>query len=182
MSAQDRARWDERYADAEYPPIALPSFFAPFADLFPTKGLALDLACGRGAASVWLASRGMDVLGLDISPVAIGSARALASAAGVAQRCRFEIIDLDDGLPPGTPVDVLLCNKFRDDRLDAAVIARLAPGGLLATSALSEVGATPGPFRAAPGELTHAFVDLDLIADGEADGAAWVLARKPSSA
>lgn len=50
-------------------------------------------------------------------------------------------------------------------------------GRLLAIAVLSEVGAGPGPFRPAPGELTAAFADLEPIAAGEADGQAWLLAR-----
>ena len=57
---------------------------------------------------------------------------------------------------------------------------RLAPGGLLAHSALSQVGGTAGRFRAAPGELTAAFAGLELIAYGEGSGVAWLLARRRS--
>ena len=80
-------------------------------------------------------------------------------------------------MPDGPPVDVIVCHKFRDRRLDQVFIDRLAPGGLLATAALSEVGAELGPFRAAPGELTVAFAELDVIAAGEGQGQAWLLAR-----
>jgi SAM-dependent methyltransferase len=119
----------------------------------------------------------MDVWGLDVSAVAIGQARDLAQRSGVADRCRFDVLDLDDGVPDGPTVDVVLCQKFRDRRLDQAILDRLAPGGLLAVVALSEVDAAPGPFRAAPGELTAAFAELGLIADGEGQGYAWLLAR-----
>ena len=74
-------------------------------------------------------------------------------------------------------MDVLLCNRFRDRRLDAAIIGRLAAGGLLAMSALSEVGAEPGPYRAAAGELTRAFGALEVLGAGEGDGQAWLVAR-----
>ena len=49
--------------------------------------------------------------------------------------------------------------------------------GLLAITALGEVGATPGPFRVAAGELPAAFAGLDVIAAGERQGEAWLLAR-----
>jgi SAM-dependent methyltransferase len=126
---------------------------------------------------VWLAQRGLDCWGIDVSAVAVGLARELAERAGVADRCRFDVVDLDHGLPPGPPVDVIVCHRFRDARLDRAVVDRLAPGGLLAIAVLSEVGAGPGPFRAKPGELLNAFADLDLMAAGERDGEAWLLAR-----
>jgi 2-polyprenyl-3-methyl-5-hydroxy-6-metoxy-1,4-benzoquinol methylase len=177
---EDRRRWDERYASQGPVPaggVEPPSAFAAYAELFPTTGQALDLACGQGLGSVWLARRGLEVLGLDISPVAINQARDLARRSGVDDRCRFDVADLDAGLPAGSPVDVILCHKFRDRRLDRAIVERLAPGGLLAIAVLSEVDATPGPFRAAPGELPAAFAELDLVAAGEGQGHAWLLAR-----
>lgn len=181
MSAEDRVRWDRRYADrgpADEADVRLPAAFEPYADAFPRSGNALDLACGRGTGAVWLALRGMNVLGVDVSEVAVSAARDLAHRHGVSVRCRFAIADLDDGLPAGSPVDVLLCSMFRDRRLDGAILERLATGGLLAVSALSEVGAAPGQFRARAGELTAAFGALEMIACGEADGQAWLLARR----
>jgi SAM-dependent methyltransferase len=180
VTREDQRRWDKRYAalEAAFPVvIEPPAALAPYAQVFPTAGQALDLACGRGLGAVWLARRGMDVWGLDVSPVAISQARDLARRSGVEDRCRFEVIDLDDGLPDGPPVDAVLCHKFRDRRLDQAVVERLAPGGLLAIVALSEVDAAPGPLRAAPGELAAAFAELDVIAIGEGQGHAWLLAR-----
>jgi len=184
VAATDRNRWDERYTNLGPPPLSAiepPRILAPHADTFPTRGRALDIACGQGLGAVWLARRGLDVLGLDISPVAISHARDLAERSGVGDRCRFEVADLDDGLPAGPPADVILCHKFRDRRLDEEIIGRLAPRALLAIVVLSEVGGAPGPFRAAAGELPAAFAALDLLAAGEADGCAWLLARARDS-
>jgi 2-polyprenyl-3-methyl-5-hydroxy-6-metoxy-1,4-benzoquinol methylase len=180
VSEEDRLRWDERHAGrgpAHVEALGPPAVFAGHEDMFPTAGHALDLACGQGLAAVWLARRGMAVWGLDISAVAIGQARKLAGRNGVGDRCRFDVVDLDHGLPDGPPVDVIVCHKFRDRRLDPAMIARLAPAGLLAIAALSEVGATPGPFRVTAGELPAAFAELTTIDAGEGGGVAWLLAR-----
>jgi hypothetical protein len=38
--------------------------------------------------------------------------------------------------------------------------------------ALSEVGATPGRFRSARGDLPAAFAELDVVAAGEGEGEA----------
>jgi len=178
MADEDRVRWDERYADREPGPVGPPGPFAAHENAFPDKGFALDLACGQGAASVWLARRGLQVLGVDVSPIAIARARELAARNGVDDRCRFEVVDLDHGLPAGPPAAVIICHKFRDRRLDDEIVNRLAPGGLLAISALSEVGARPGPFRVVEGELARVFADLDVIAASEGDGEAWLLARR----
>ena len=181
MSDEDRVRWDLRYAarhDLGADDIALPAVFGPYAELIPTSGRALEVACGGGASAVWLALRGMDVLGVDVSPVAVGAARDLARRRRLTARCHFGVVDLDAGLPAGPPVDLLLCNMFRDPRLYGAIVDRLASGGLLAISVLSEVGAEPGPFRAPAGELTDAFGDLQVIAANEAEGRAWLVARR----
>lgn len=180
VTREDRRRWDERYTRPEPASDGAtepPALLAEHADTFPTGGHALDLACGRGFGSVWLARRGLEVWGLDVSTVAISHARDLAHRNGIGDRCRFDVVDLDDGLPAGPPVDVILCHKFRDRRLDRAIVERLAPSGLLAIAVLSEVDATPGPFRAAAGELPAAFADLDVIVAGEGRGYAWLLAR-----
>lgn len=182
MTRQDRTHWDERYARVGPAPahaLVLPPFFEAHEDLFPTAGRALEIACGRGRGAVWLASRGLDVWGLDISVVAVELARDLAARSGVGHRCTFDVVDLDDGLPEGPPVNVVLCHLFRDPRLDEAIIKRLAPGGLLAVAVLSEVGVGPGPFRSPPGDLRSAFATLDLIAEGEREGTAWLLATAP---
>ncbi|WP_029109681.1 class I SAM-dependent methyltransferase [Mycobacterium sp. URHD0025] len=179
MSDKDRIRWDAAYADRE--PVSepgLPQTFSGQADVFPLAGSALDVACGTGRVAVWLARRGLHVWGLDVSPVAVTQARQSAVHHGVADRCRFDVIDLDDGLPPGPPVDVIVCHRFRDRSLYPAMVERLAPGGILAINVLSEVGAEPGRFRAAAGELTTAFAGLDVMTEGEGGGEAWLLARR----
>jgi SAM-dependent methyltransferase len=180
VAEEDRRRWDERYASLEPASagaVGPPGVFAAHAEVFPTTGRALDLACGRGLGAVWLARRGLEVSGLDVSPVAIAQARDLARRSGVGDRCRFDVTDFDDGLPAGPPVDVVVCHKFRDRRLYRAIIERLSAGGLLAIAVLSEVGAAPGRFRAVAGELPAAFAELDLVAAGEGEGCAWLLAR-----
>lgn len=182
MANEDARRWDERWTAAGMAPIAedAPEWLADHERVFPVDGAALEIACGRGRAAVWLARRGLEVHAVDVSPVAIDLAARLAAAHNVAETCRFEVHDLEDGLPPGEPVDVILCNLYRDADLDAALIERLKPGGLLAIAALSEVGGEPGRFRASAGELLRSFDELEILADAEEHGRAWLLARRPA--
>ncbi len=180
MSEQDREHWDRRYDEGGMAPLEImgPQEFARSEALFPKTGRALELACGRGLAGVWLADRGLDYFGVDVSPVAIALARRLAGELSLADRCHFSVHDLDTGLPEGPQVGLLFCHKFRDARLDRPIIERLAPGGVLAIAVLSEVGVGAGPFRARPGELTRAFAQLEIMVAGEADGMAWLMGQK----
>jgi cyclopropane fatty-acyl-phospholipid synthase-like methyltransferase len=49
-------------------------------------GKALDLGCGTGTNSVYLAQKGWDTTGIDFVPRAIGTAKKKAAAAGVSPR------------------------------------------------------------------------------------------------
>lgn len=180
MSEEDRVRWDGRYDHAGPAPpgdVGPPAAFAPYENLLPTEGLALELACGRGRGAVWLAERGLAVWGVDVSPVAVKHARDLAADHGLAQRCRFDVADLDNGIPPGPAVDLLVCHLYTDARLDRAIVERLRPGGVLAIAVLSEVDVGPGPYRVPRGQLRLAFSELEVLAEGEKDGQAWLLGR-----
>lgn len=122
----------------------------------------------------------MTYRGVDVSPVAIEVARNLADTRGFGDRCQFEVFDLDDGLPPGEPVELVFCHLFRKNpSLDVPMIDRVVPGGLLAIASLSVVGSrSPGRFHAPPGELRDSFGHLQVLDEGEGDGMASILARK----
>lgn len=56
------------------------------------RGRALDLGCGSGVFSVWLADKGMDVTGIDLFPEAIAMAGSLAAKKNV--KVEFVTADL----------------------------------------------------------------------------------------
>jgi SAM-dependent methyltransferase len=172
VSAADAERWDARHAVVDPVGALAPSALRGREALLPPGGAALDVACGRGAVALWLAERGFAVDAVDVSGVGLA---ALAGAAGV--RCVPH--DLDRGLPPSCPgpYDVIVCQRFRDPALYPVFVERLAPGGLLVVTVLSEVGDEPGRFRARPGELLAAFGGLEVLAHTEQDGEASLVAR-----
>ncbi|WP_219413569.1 class I SAM-dependent methyltransferase [Pseudonocardia nigra] len=183
MATRDRERWDERHAAAGETVPAPPDALRGREDLLPAAGCALDVACGRGAVSVWLAGRGLHVDAVDASAVAIAHGSTLAGRNGAAERVRWWRHDLDAGLPAACagPYDVVVCQRFRDPALYAQLADRLRPGGLLVVTVLSEVGARPGPWRAAAGELASAFAALEVLVQAEGDGEASLVARRPVS-
>ena len=101
-----------------------------------TPGRALDLGCGEGGDSLWLASQGWDVTGVDISTTAIDRARTAAVAAGLAERLHLVAADL--GIwQPSTEFDLVsACFLQSPVTLDRsgilrAAAAHIAPGGHL---------------------------------------------------
>ena len=179
MSAEDLERWDERYRDASVPPVGIPSSFAGLEHHFPTVGRALDVACGAGAGSLWFARRGLQVLGIDVSSVAIDHAAELSAREDASPgTVEFLVHDTDDGLPAG-PFDLVASHLFQNRRLDQAMADVISPGGMLAIAALSEVGGSPGRFRVTEGELEERVAPLlDVVHHHEADGVAVLIARR----
>ena len=127
-----REDWDARYADVENLWAARPNRFlvAEVASLPP--GRALDLACGAGQNSIWLATLGWDVIGVDYSPVAIDRAKARAVGEGV--DVKFLCSDLLDFRPEVEAFELVIVFYLHipaDERrlvLERAAAA-VAPGG-----------------------------------------------------
>ena len=55
----------------------------------------LDVGCGEGGFAVWAATRGYHVTGVTLCPEHVQLAASLATASGVAERCRFLVGDMD---------------------------------------------------------------------------------------
>jgi SAM-dependent methyltransferase len=99
-------------------------------------GTALDLGCGEGADSIWLAGKGWQVTGADISQIALDRAAGHAEDTGVADRTSWERHDFSQSIPAG-PFDLVSAHFLhspvddpRDPALRAAAEA-VAPGGTL---------------------------------------------------
>lgn len=146
----------------------------------PTSGRALDLACGTGAQSLWLAERGLDVVALDVSPAAIDLLSQAADTAGLDIDARVH--DTDCGLPADLDdLDVIVCQRFRSVDLYGQLVSRLAEGGVLLLTVLSAVGSEGGRFHAAAGELIDAFGRHDVVHHAEGDGLASIAVRRANA-
>lgn len=61
------------------------------------KGVkVLDFACGNGENGIHAAKCGGDSIGIDISPEGVANAKLNAEQAGVADHCKFEVMDGED--------------------------------------------------------------------------------------
>ena len=67
--------WEERYASVEQLWSGRPNDWLPELAAGWTPGSALDIGCGEGDDALWLAARGWEVTGVDLSPTAVGRLR-----------------------------------------------------------------------------------------------------------
>ena len=93
----------------------------------------LDVGCGSGWTTLFLAEAGYDALGVDLVPANVELCRERAQRWG--SRARFEVADMD-ALPDGEPTDVALIfdalhHSTRQPAVLAGVARRLKPGGWL---------------------------------------------------
>jgi SAM-dependent methyltransferase len=144
--------WNESYASGQLPwdtgePEPLLVEFVCSGVVQP--GRTLEIGAGTGTNAIWMAERGFDVLGVDVSPLAVE--RADAKMAGRALRCRFAAGDFLAAPPPQGPFQFVFdrgCFHVFDEpgerqRFAEQVAAALAPRGLW----LSLIGSTEGPPR-----------------------------------
>jgi SAM-dependent methyltransferase len=86
---------------------------------------ALDLGCGTGTSAIYLAQKGLAVIGIDFTPKAIDAARDKAQRAGVTVDFRVGDVTRLDSLGVREPFDLVLdLGCFHG--LDAAKRARYA--------------------------------------------------------
>lgn len=88
-------------------------------------GRALDLGCGTGTTSLYLAARGWDVTGIDFAPNAIRRAKRKAARASLAGQVAFHTADvtrldfLPDDLAAGLAVDIGCLHALDEPRRTA---------------------------------------------------------------
>jgi SAM-dependent methyltransferase len=149
--------------------------FVRLADQGRLTGLLLDAGCGTGENSLLAASRGADVVGIDLSPTAIARAREKASERGLT--ARFEVADaLDLGrlaFSVDTVIDSGVFHVFNDDdraRYVASLVAALRPAGVCYLMCFSDrQPGTWGPRRVRADELRTAFSDGWVVESIAAD-------------
>ncbi|WP_042383519.1 FAD-dependent oxidoreductase [Streptacidiphilus melanogenes] len=130
--------WEDRYRSRPtlWSGNPNPQLVAEAASLAP--GRALDVGSGEGADAIWLAARGWQVTGTDISTVALARAAEHARAAGgqIADRITWSHADLRDA-PPANGGYELVTAQFMHlptgprRAVFAALADAVAPGGTL---------------------------------------------------
>jgi SAM-dependent methyltransferase len=91
----ERIAWNDRYRDGDLPwdtgrPSSELERVIQRNAIQPCR--ALEIGCGTGTNSVWLAEQGFEVTGIDLAPLAIERAEERARAAGV--KAHFLVADV----------------------------------------------------------------------------------------
>ena len=135
----DRIKWNQRFgSETTYLGVRPSPFLSQEIErilrLVPGKR-ALDIACGEGRNSVFLAQHGFNVTALDISDVGLGKASRQAEEAGVL--IDFQQVDLD-GYRFTEQFDLIINFNFLLRGLIPETVKVLSPGGLLIIDTIME--------------------------------------------
>jgi SAM-dependent methyltransferase len=148
------------------------------ADLLPSGGSVLDVACGRGRHALLMASAGFEVRAIDRDPDAIGFLRETAERMSL--RIEADAIDLETDPLPDLPVatfDVVMVFNYLHRPLVPIILNALKPAGRLFyetfTARQAERGHPRNPaFLLRDGELPELMAPLTILRsrEGEIEG------------
>ncbi len=122
MSKYDKSKWDEKYKnfDISLKPLALVKEYAKKAD----GKTALDIACGMGRHSRYLANEGFFVDALDISIVALNTLKNIKNI--YPKEVDFDSYELEKNR-----YDLIVCTYFLERLLFPQIDDALKSGGIL---------------------------------------------------
>ena len=178
--------WDQHYRAGEQVFAAPAPLVVQFAQGL-TPGVALDLACGPGRNSRYLAERGWRVTAVDGSSIAIE----LLRASNPSMDARVADLEGDEFAIAPETYDLVLSCYYLQRSLIPLMKSGLQPGGLLIMIVhVADADQPQGtPTRAFPGELRAFFSDWAIIhyregepgESGHLHAVAELVARKPAS-
>jgi len=123
MAPTDKARWNEKYQDNNQIPDEPIKLVKDYANL-ASGTRALDIACGMGRHSKYLAELGFTVDALDISSVAIENLQDIPNI-------HAQEVDFDSYTLPKEKYDLIVCTYFLERRLFPQIIDALKPNGII---------------------------------------------------
>ncbi|CCK82030.1 class I SAM-dependent methyltransferase [Desulfobacula toluolica] len=152
MTEQDQKKWNERYlnniGNQEPSDIIL-----KYVSLAPT-GNALDIACGNGRNSKFLAQKGFHVDAVDISNIA------LSQFTGDDTHINVICQDIDTWQIPQNHYQLIINIRFLDRRLFPMIKNGLKPGGVLIFESFID---DKKDYCLKSNELLHAFKSFRIV-------------------
>lgn len=171
----DRRQWDQLYSTQDY------VFGKEAAQYLKQKlpelklGQALDIAMGEGRNAVYLAKKGFQVTGVDLSEVAIRKAKLLARDQGV--QMRTLVADLNQYQIAPASYELIVVIQYLQRSLIPQIKAGLKRGGMVVfeNPTVEELARNPNrnlrrDFLLEKGELKRLFSDLEILDYSEGPG------------
>jgi tellurite methyltransferase len=125
-----KGKWDAKFSQQTYVYGKAPArFLAENYDFIPANSKVLDIGVGEGRNAIFLAKKGHEVVGIDISSVAIKKSQMLAKENGVRIETILGTIDKYEFKP--NSFDAIICFYLVDRELNKKIVSWLKPGGLL---------------------------------------------------
>jgi len=125
-----RSAWNDRYNKKSYVYGKAPAkFLAENFDYLKGESKVLDMGMGEGRNAVFLAQKGHNVLGVDISSVAIKKAKELSKELGV--KIKAVEASLDKYIIQKESLDAIICFYYVDRDLIKKMKSWLKPGGII---------------------------------------------------
>jgi SAM-dependent methyltransferase len=178
----DIERWNRKYSTNEdtVEPLAEPELKAYEATL-GNNGFALELACGKGANALYLASLGFTVVAADASITGLRICQ--RSAAQSTLKIFPVVMDIDQCALPEDRFALISVVRYLNRAIFPALITALKPGGVLFYKTFNQRHLEQHPkFNAdyvlQQDELQHVFSELELIGQSQAGSNSFILARK----
>ena len=170
MTSMSAQQWDARYRDSGLVWGAKPNRWVEQEVVALPLGRALDLACGEGRNSLWLAQRGWQVTGVDFSAEAIRKGRAVqaAHAPETLGRVFWVQDDLTSYVPAPRSAAAVVVMYIHLPSPERRALARTAAEALAVGGVLLVVGhdaTNPAEGVGGPSDPTVLFTAGDVVAD-----------------
>ncbi len=166
LIAESQDKWGVRYRNLGCHTARPARVLSDNLHLLPSKGRALDVACGLGGNALLLARLGFEIVAYDISRVAVAKLNAYAQQQGL--RLRAKLRDIVNEPPERSSYEVVTVSYFLERKITTVLIGSLRGRGLLfyQTFTREQVG-TCGPenpaYRLGCNELLRLFALQNIL-------------------
>ena len=167
MDLESQTKWNNIYADATIGSYSVSRILTENEHLLPQNGRALEIACGTGSDSIFLAQRGLQTDAWDISDTVVAKLNQFA------EENQLSIIaesrDINVQPPEDETYDVIVIAHFLERKIAPTLISALKPGGLLFYQTfVKEVtpnysGPSNPAFRLDTNELLQLFPGMQIV-------------------
>jgi tellurite methyltransferase len=130
QSQDTKTQWDQKYARSTFIYGKSPApFLAENYHYIPFQSSVLDMGMGEGRNAVFMAQKGYNVTGVDLSSVAVKKSYLLAQEFGV--KIKGVVASLKDYKIPPSSFDAIICFYWVDRSMVDKIKNWLKPGGIL---------------------------------------------------